>query len=320
MPHETKSNHGDHHAARANYVLISSDNEPRVFFNRLNMSALRLALRPRFWWVLLGAVAGLTLSAAYAFLVAVPIYSAETLIAPREPNISSGSGGLGQQFGGLASLAGINLNFKGASAAERVATLSSRTVARDVVQKDDLLPILFSGGRGKLFGILQRQPPTLDDTVDYFMRSVRHISVDDKTGLVTVAVRWRDPVLAAKWANDLVLATNRKLQTAAIAEASANIEFLKNESSRATLDSLRQAIVSLLEANLNQKMSASVQANYAFKQIDPAEPPQPNQFVSPQIVVILPSGFILGAIVASGFILWPHRRSLITAPVRDRDA
>jgi uncharacterized protein involved in exopolysaccharide biosynthesis len=116
------------------------------------------------------------------------------------------------------------------------------------------------------------------------------------------------------------LATNRKLQTAAIAEASANIEFLKNESSRATLDSLRQAIVSLLEANLNQKMSASVQANYAFKQIDPAEPPQPNQFVSPQIVVILPSGFILGAIVASGFILWPHRRSLITAPVRDRDA
>jgi uncharacterized protein involved in exopolysaccharide biosynthesis len=301
---------GDLGSTPAEYFLISSVQASTSSATRVNTRALIDVLWSRAWIPALGAIVGMAVFAAYAFLIAEPIYRVETLVAPRDASNSQNGVNLGQQIGGLASLAGINLNLKGTSSAERIATLSSRSVARAVVVKENLLPTLFSSSAHSLFRISARNPPTVDDAVEYFVKNVRHIEVDDKTGLVTVVVLWKDPAQAAQWAGDLVELTNKKLQQEAIADATKNIEFLEAESKQATLDSLRQAIVSLLETNLNQEMLANVQSNYAFKTIDPPVVPEANQFVSPQRSILVVVGLLLGALAACMLIVWPQRRRI----------
>ena len=61
-----------------------------------------------------------------AFLM-TPIYRAEVLLAPVSDDQQNSVGTLASQFGGLASLAGINLKSSGSNTDQVLATLTSRS-------------------------------------------------------------------------------------------------------------------------------------------------------------------------------------------------
>ena len=92
--------------------------------------------------IALFAVVTTALSVAWAIL-AEPVYRAEVVMTPVES--SSGGGDLGNlvgQFGGLASLAGINLRSnQGKDSA--VAVMLSRRFTTEFIKSNNLMPVLF---------------------------------------------------------------------------------------------------------------------------------------------------------------------------------
>ncbi len=247
------------------------------------------------------------LAAFHAFFLATPTYRSQAVIAVRttEPG---GSAPLGGQLSGLASLAGINLHGSGPSRIEYVGRLRSRQIVEDLIQKQNLLPLLFNDKYD--FNAKQwREPdraPSLEDGVQHFLK-ICQISEDPDTGLLTVQITWRDRFQASEWVNDLVNLANSELRAAASREAQGNIEYLKKQSTSVQVESLRESIVHLMETNLNQAMLADAQRDFAFKVIDPPSVSDVDKFVLPLRLVEVAGGFVAGALLAVVVVLWQRR-------------
>lgn len=250
------------------------------------------------WKIIAGVVLIFTLVAGlYAFL-APKKFKADTLIAPYDSNSSAGAGGLSQiagSLGGLASLAGVNLN-SGGDKDVSIATLQSRALVVGMIKDENLLPVLFDDqwdAEKKVWRVdAPEDAPTLLDGFDLFQKKILKVSEDKKTGLVTLEMEWTSPELAAHWANELVRRANAELQQKALKESDHHIEYLQNQLQQTSLVDMRQSIYSLLENEFKSAMVAKGNDQYAFKVIDPAVVPEKK--VWPKRGLILVLGFMAG--------------------------
>jgi len=101
---------------------------------------------------------------------------------------------------------------------------------------------------------------------------------DTKTGLVTLGISWKDPKLAAKWANDLVRMTNDYERDRALAESERNIRYLTEQAAKTDQVGIRETIYSLLESEFSKAMLAKGNEEFSFKIIDPATVPEKPTF------------------------------------------
>lgn len=245
------------------------------------------------WKLLLSTTLIAAISAMAISLAMRNVYRAQVLIAPVLQGRDGSAGVLRNQLGGLAALAGIEVGSNGSRKEESIATLSSDSLAREFVAAENMLPELFSdrwdrnGGRWQL-GAKQ---PTLDEAVRKFTKTVRFIREDHATGLVTVAVEWYSPDLAARWANGLVSMVNERLRTEATRNADQSIEYLNKELAKTNVVEIRQAIYRVIEEQVNNAMLANVQREYAFRVIDPAVPPE-LKFKPARALMVIVGAFI----------------------------
>ena len=208
-------------------------------------------------------------------------YEATVVLSPVS---SSVSGSLGSSLGGsglgglsgLAALAGINIG-NDSKKSESVATLTSEAVTERYIQDNNLLPILFStkwDATRQAWKKIDKNTPTLWKGYQYFKKTLRSVDIDIKTGIVALKVEWKDPVLAANWANGIADLTNKVLRDKAIRESERNIEYLSNEAAKTSIVEARQAIYSIMQGEINRAMVARGAEEYAFRIIDPARPPE----------------------------------------------
>lgn len=237
-------------------------------------------------------------AAAFAFL-ATPVYRAETLLVPVENSDKTTTPLL--QLGALESLAGIGAG--GGASAEALAALSSRVFTDAFIREEKLMPVLYSERWDAARGTWKagEEIPTAWDAYQTFNRQVRFVSKDVKTGLVTLAIEWRDPDLAAQWANRLVQRINAERRAEAIREAETSITYLKEQLAETSLVEMQQAIYQLIEAKIKKIMVAKSLDEYAFKVIDPAVPPQ--EISSPRRVPLILLGLLFGLIVSALVVL-----------------
>jgi uncharacterized protein involved in exopolysaccharide biosynthesis len=230
-------------------------------------------------------------------------YEATILLAPvSEQEVGSRLGsvsGLASQLGGLASLAGLSgsgSSFKN----EAVATLQSEALTERYIIDNNLLPVLYSDlwdSQRKTWTVTNpKKIPTPWKANRYFQKQVRTVVENNKTGLVSLSIKWKDPALAAQWANGLVKMTNDDLRQKAIAEADRNIDYLNGEVKKTTIVPVQQAVYSLMETEIKKEMLARGSSNYALKVIDPAITPEIK--TSPVTLLWLVGGFILGLVVS----------------------
>lgn len=139
-----------------------------------------------------------------------------------------------------------------------------------------------------------KDQPTLEKAFKYFDRSIRTIEQDQKTGLITVQIEWRNPVQAADWANDMVNQLNAKMRSRAIAMADAYVGYLESAYRSTTLVATQQAISQLLETQIRQRMIATVTPEYAFRVVSPALPSDKDDPVWPRKVLLLAAGPAVG--------------------------
>ncbi len=231
--------------------------------------------------LVLCCVAVLTLAGAAIGLLRTPQYQVTAVLTPVADE--SGGGALGQlsslasQYAGLASLAGLNLQGSGTRQID-VAVLKSELLTQKYIKDNNLLPILFA----KYWDQVNHRwtvsdpekVPTLWKGYRLFNRSIRQVSDDQKTGLILLTISWKNPDVAAQWANGLVALTNSYLRAKAIQEAQNNIAFLNQQLKKTNVVEVQQAISSLLERELNKEMLAKGREDFALKVVDPAFPPE----------------------------------------------
>jgi len=255
----------------------------------------------RAWKILLVSAAAGLLAGVAAGLILPPIYQAQVVASPVKESAGGASlGGIAAQFGGLASIAGLDLNLAGDSV-EAVAVLRSRSLAEQFVRDESLLIKLFASKwdetQGRWDLMPWQQQPTVADAVAIFDRKIRFVEEDRRTGLVTLTIRWVDAEQAARWANELVRRANSRLQAVAIEQSRQNIEFLQGLLENTTVIGVRESIFRLIESELRRGMLASTRPEFAFHVIDPGVVPEPHQFVAPKRGVLVLAGSILGLLL-----------------------
>lgn len=220
-------------------------------------------------------------------LLAQRMYTASVVLSPvkEEP-----LGALTGQLGGLASLAGLGSRSTGS--VEAVAVLKSRDFARAFIEDEALLPALFpdawdaKAGRWKV-----GTPPEPAQAARFFVARVRQVDEDSKTGLVTLSIEWRDPELAASWANLLAVRLNDRMRQHALAEAEANVKYLRHEFESTSIVTLQQSISGLLEKEMQKLMLARGNEEFSFRVIDRAEVPKVESKPRRTLIVVLATAF-----------------------------
>ena len=220
--------------------------------------------------------------AVYLALTAIPIFRGQVTVAEVHESGVGGLGAIAGQFGGLASLAGVNLHASGQDQ-ERQAVLESRRLVEEFVKRNDVLPLLARGAK---------EPPTLWAAVEKFRKNALIITEDKLKGVTTVSIDWTDPVLAARWANGFVELANELVRTRAINEASGNITYLNRQIAQTNVLELRRVMYDLVEQETKTLMLASGRVDYAFTIVDPAVPPEKR--ISPKRTLMVLSGLVIG--------------------------
>jgi uncharacterized protein involved in exopolysaccharide biosynthesis len=264
--------------------------------------SLRTVLAKNRWLAGSVVVAFLLAGAAHALMMK-PVYQVTVTLAPTNVDgASSGLGAVAGQFGSLAALAGLP-GLSGSNTQEAVAVLQSRALTAEFIRKKNLLPILFADEWDAKAGkwiVPEADAPTVTDGVKQFDESIRRVSVDIDTGLVTLFVEWTDPAVAADWANELVALLNRVLRQREVQEATRRLDYLHKQLAKSDVVELRQALFNLVEEQQKRLMLASGHDEYAFRVLDPATPPEVDDPIRPRLVVILLMAGILGVVFGTG--------------------
>lgn len=281
--------------------------------------------------IIFGCVFIGVMAATIVALSSSPRYRAEALVAPVEASANnSGIGAIASQFGGLGALAGVSVPV-GGRLETSMATLQSRAFLTKFVAAENLKPILFRGlwdsskqqwlirqslnGKVKsLFGLDKPVGPLSSDlspgepsdwkVYKLLTSSVLSISHNRKSGLVTIAVVWDDPVLAANWANLLVKYINEELRLRAISEAEKSIAYLNEQIDETSVSELRGVLFKIVEEQMKSITLARASDEYSFKVIDPAFPPE--RPFSPKKKLIMASGFVISVIFAVFIVFMRH--------------
>lgn len=240
--------------------------------------------------VLAISLLGGVLAAIFA-LRAVPIYRAQIIVTEAHDAGMGASGSMMGQLGGLASIAGLNLNTNGPDA-EYAAVLASRALVETFVTRYNLAPLI--NGTHKF------QNPVWFAT-ERFRKSELGMHEDKVKDITTITIDWTDPAIAARWANDFVGLANELLRTRAIQEATRNIEYLNKQLAHTDVVEIQRAIYGLIESETKTLMLANGRTEYAFRVVDPAVAPQVRY--SPQRTLIVISGLFLGGFIGS-IIAW----------------
>lgn len=255
------------------------------------------------------------------------IYESKALLAPNDESGAGGLAGLAKQYGGLASLAGINIGGGGGGATkslkaqQKITSLDFftrylyETVVVDLMAVDyweaasgELVynPELFDNKSQKWLRKArypQQAKPSAQETHKAFL-SVLTLSEDAKTSLVTLSVKHVSPIVAQGWVELVINAVTEELRGKDVDEARGSIAFLEEQRLQTSLVSLDEVFAQLIEEQTKTIMLANVSKDYVFEIIDPPVVPELNSEPKRALICIL--GTLLGGMLAVLLVLVRH--------------
>lgn len=282
--------------------------------------------------LIVAIVTGTFLAGLLYAVLATPRYTASVTVRAAIEE-SGGLSNLNSRFGSVASIAGIDLSGGGSNKDEYMAILRSRELVGRFIKSHSLLPHLFperwddkakkwkQPGSGLLVPISHMVSRTLayfsgdegwreihdpapSDWQAYkeFDEKILKIREEKDTGVISVSFEFRDPTLAASWANAFVELANHEIRDNAVKEASRALEYLNEQATETTVAELRATIYSLIETQLKRIMLANSRPEFAFKIIDKAMIPEDKSYPKRGLIVILSLllGGAIGIIYALG--------------------
>lgn len=274
---------------------------------------------------LISAITGFAAAVSIVVALSLPnIYTANALLAPAEQS-GGGMSALMQQYGGLASLAGVSL--PGGEEASRaqlgMALLNSREFISDFVARRDILPELMAvKAWDSISGEVIYDPEDYDADSGTWLRDldpprsvvptaqeahkqfskIFSVIQDKKTGFITVSLDHKSPIIAAQWITWLIEDVNNAVKAQDVAEAEKSINYLREQVSNTSLTDLQTVFFDLIQSQTETMMLAEVRQEYIFKTIDPPVAPEEKSKPSRAVICIL--GTFLGGVLSAFIVVF----------------
>lgn len=294
--------------------------------DEIDLRELFAALWRGKWWIVASTVVGAVIAVMVA--ISLPnIYRSEALLAPSAEQQGGGLAAMAAQFGGLASLAGVNLSGGGGPDKTAIAVEigKSRQFLSHFIRQHQLeVPLMAVAKVDKATGELvidedvydvaskqwvrevppgKSVEPTDWELVKAF-RNVANISQDAKSGLLTVAVEYYSPESAKQWVDWLVADLNETMKSRDQADATRNISYLKAQLEKTPVADMQKVFYQLIEDQTKTLMLTEVNQEYVFKTLDPAVIAE--EKAKPQRALIAVLGTLLGGMLGVMIVLVRH--------------
>ena len=253
------------------------------------------------------------------------IYRSEALLAPVQAGDSASS--LASKFGGLASLAGVNLGGGGMDKTSlAIEYIKSRAFLDSFIQNHpEVLPALMAvekwqaGDNTLLFNkeiydattgewvrevtAPKKSKPSVQEAHLVF-KQILNISQDKESSFVTLAIEHQSPYVAAQWVTWLVEDLNSVLKLKDIDQAERSIAYLQSEINNTSLSEMRSSLFELIQSQTQTIMLANASPEYIFKTVDPAVVPELK--AKPKRALIAVLGTMLGGMLGVLIVLVRH--------------
>lgn len=250
--------------------------------------------RAKFW--LMGLSFLVAVAMAFYSLTLPNIYRSETLVSPVTEAAGGKLSSLAGQFGGIASLAGINLGSKDSNKTSiALQKLKSREFFFNFARKYDvLLPLMAAKSWDPETNTLILDSDIYDQQSDKWVRQVRHprqskpslleahetflenltVNQDKESGMIKIMFDHVSPVIARDWVTALVAAINDEMRQADINEAQSGIAYLEQQIAQTKISEIQTVLYQLIEEQTKTLMLTNVKPEYVFETIDPAIVPE----------------------------------------------
>lgn len=266
--------------------------------------------------------------AAVVFAIKQPnIYKSEALLAPASEEQGGGLSALASQFGGLASLAGVNFRGKGGTDKTQLAieVLKSRQFTSDFITKHNILADLMAAEKwDRDADKLIYEPELYNEQTNTWVREVKPplkpepsmqeaykvfskiiaVNKDKESGMVTISVEHLSPTVAQQWVTWLIQDINKVMKDRDVAEAHRSTEFLNKQIALTNVADIKTVLYKLIEEQAKTIMFAEVRDEYVFKTIDPAIAPEVK--AKPKRALICVLGTMLGGMLGVMLVLVKH--------------
>lgn len=273
----------------------------------IDIRALILRLWERKWLIVGVALLGGAIAVSISYTI-TPVYRAQVVMvsasADRTGLTSMLSSALGS-IGNLASLAGANLGSGDSAVEEALAVMRSRQFTEEFIREHGLLSDLFPkdwDAAAKKWKVPTDKQPTMARAFKRFNSNVREVSRDKKTGLIVLTIDWPDRPRAASLANAMVARLNAEMRVRAMSQSDASLKYLNEELAGTAVVDTREAINRLIEAQVRQRMIASVTQEFSFRVVDVAMTPDLIDKVRPKRFAMLMLGLVLGGLIACAWV------------------
>ena len=288
--------------------------------------------------LLIIAISGLFAISSIFYAINQPnIYKATILLSPAsEQGGASGLAKMAGQFGGLASLAGINLGGGGTDKTGlALEVLKSRFFLENFINKHQLLvPLMAAKGwdattnqliiNDEIYNLenknwireatpLKSSAPSLWQAFKAFTAKLSVVS-DKTTGMITLSIEHYSPEVATQWLKWLVNDINATMREQDKIEAQNSIDYLTGKLKETQLADMQTVFYQLIEQQTKTIMLAEVSKEYVLKTIDPANAPEEKAKPKRALIVVL--GTMLGGILAVLIVLIRYftRKNSATKP------
>ncbi|MCU8001474.1 Wzz/FepE/Etk N-terminal domain-containing protein [Shewanella sp. SM96] len=278
-------------------------------------------------WLIIAITAVFAIGAVIFAIKQPNIYKSEALLAPASEEQGGGLSALASQFGGLASLAGVNLGAKGGTDKTELAieVLKSRQFTSDFIQRHNILADLMAVEKWdrdadkliydpKLYNEQTntwvreskapfKPEPSMQEAYKVFSKMIA-VNKAKETGMVTISVEYLSPAVAQQWVAWLIQDINKVMKDRDVAEANRSSEFLNKQIALTNVADIRTILYKLVEEQAKTIMFAEVRDEYVFKTIDPALVPE--EKAKPKRALICVLGTMLGSMLGVMFVLIRH--------------
>ncbi|WP_371375326.1 Wzz/FepE/Etk N-terminal domain-containing protein [Thalassotalea aquiviva] len=266
---------------------------------------------------------------AIVYTLSLPnIYKSEVLLAPVTEQ-SGGMAAIASKFGGLASLAGVNL---GSGSVDKtglaIEIIKSRQFISKFINENDLLvPLMASVDWNQTNDELVLDPSLYNKEDDLWLRDVAppftptpseqeaynefkdilSVSQDKDTSLVKISLKHYSPKLAKIWVDKIVTQINLEMKERDLVEAEKSINYIERQLEQVQLAEIKNVLYNIMEEQTKTIMFAKVRDEYVFKTIDPAIVPEVKESPKRALIVVLIT--LLGVVFALVFLLIAYLNS-----------
>lgn len=222
------------------------------------------------------------------------IYKSEALlVANGKEGNNSGLSALAGQFGGLASLAGVNLGSGGIDQTSlALEVLKSREFLYKFINDNQLkVAIMATNGWNRNNDTFSydsqvydfetkswvreveepfKAEPSIHETFEVFLKENLTLSKNDETGMIRLAIEHYSPFLAKNLVDKLIQSINETIKQQDMEEATKSISYLEKELKNTKLSGAQSMFYQLIEQQQQTLMLTKVRDDYVLKVIDNA--------------------------------------------------